>query len=478
MPSLSRRTLLVLGGFGAFSLATDLGCAPAQAATPELSLDFESGSLGAPLTGSGGAHVGKNYAHTGNFGCRLDPSTTGRRCAYLTVDRRGFALKQPYATFIMFFRLVTDPNTTDNYMNLFEIGNTGTSAPKSQFTVFFRDGDLMCDFNWSESMRIDTTPSLGDWHMIQAVVNYGSSTYTAHVSLDGAPAKTLTSADNKKPQSVRALWLHYSRAAVDYIMDVDDIRMVTSTSEPGFLPPPGASAPPAPPPPAVGAVATFRESFEGGASGIAPTSGNTSYDQAIGDRGVSNGTVAAQFASDGLRGRCVRFYNTRVASSTFGFLGKRVGPTKTLYLRRYYKLDRLPPYRTSVLLYKFGGNGNGQLGGTHNGSFAFGGNRQSNRFTLVDNNTNTTVSKAVVPVDRWFRVETKVDFSSGSGLQTVRLFLGSNVNGTVPDETLQARLTGSYTDYVEDGILTNPNVLVNVKIDEAVNASDWPGPAR
>ena len=438
--------------------------------TPELSLDFERGSLGAPLTGSAGASVRGDYAHTGQFGCRLNPATGGGD-AYLTVDRRGFALGQPYATFIMFFRLITAPAAGDAYMNLFEIGNTGTIAPKSQFTVFFRNGELMCDFNYSESMTIGPVPSLGEWHMIQAVVNYGSSTYTAQVSLDGAPTQTLTSADDKKPQKVRALWLHYSSASVDYVMDVDDIRMVTSTSQPGFLPPP------APADTQKGTVASFRESFEGGASGTAPTSGNTSYDQAIGDRGVSNGTVAAAFSSDGLKGRCVRFYNTTVSKSTFGFLGKRVGPTKTLYLRRYYKLDRLPQYRTSVLLYKFGGKGNGELGGTHNGSFAFGGTRQSNRFTLVDNNTNTTLSKAVVPVNEWFRVETSLDFTGGTGVQTARLFLGSNVNGTVPDETLQARLTGTFTDYVEDGIVTNPNVLINVSVDEAVNSASWAGPA-
>lgn len=446
-----------------------LGSAPAWAATPELSLDFETGSLGAPLTGSAGASVGGDYAHTGQFGCRLTPATGGGD-AYLTVDRRGFALGQPYATFIMFFRLITPPNPGDTYMNLFEIGNTGTTAPKSQFTVFFRNNELMCDFNYSESMRIDQVPSLGEWHMIQAVVNYGSSTYTAKVSLDGAPAQTLTSANNKTPQTVRALWVHYPGVAVDYIMDVDDIRMVTSTSEPGFLPPPG-------PPVVPGSPGTsFSESFEGGASDTAPTSRNTSYEQVIGDHGVSNGTVAAAFASDGLRGGCMRFYNTRIASSTFGFLGQRVGPTETLYLRRYYKLDLLPQYRTSVLLYKFGGSGNGQLGGTHNGSFAFGGSSQSHRFTLVDNNANAAVSKAATPINEWFRVETCLDFTSGAGIQTARLFLGANVNGTVPDETLQAPLTGTFTDYVEDGILTNPNVLINVRVDEAVNSSGWAGP--
>jgi hypothetical protein len=184
------------------------------------------------------------------------------------------------------------------------------------------------------------------------------------------------------------------------------------------------------------------------------------------------------FAADGVRGQCAKFYNTSVASSSYGFLGERVNPQPLIYLRRYYKLDVYPAYRTSVLLYKYGGTGNGQLGGTHNGSFAFGGNSQSHKFTLVNNNTNSTQSQSVVPLNQWFRVEANLDFTSGTGLQTVRLFLGSNLNGTTPNETLTAALTGPYTDYIEDGILTNPNTRVNVEIDEAANGADWLGPIQ
>lgn len=107
LSQLSRRSILGLGGFAAFAVTADLGSARAWATTPELSLDFENGSLGAPITGRAGASLSGNYAHTGTLGCRLDPSTTSTGAAYLTVDRSGFALYQPYATFLMFFRLVT-----------------------------------------------------------------------------------------------------------------------------------------------------------------------------------------------------------------------------------------------------------------------------------------------------------------------------------------------------------------------------------
>jgi hypothetical protein len=224
------------------------------------------------------------------------------------------------------------------------------------------------------------------------------------------------------------------------------------------------------------AVAPFTESFERGVVGTLPTPGNTSYDQTIGSQGDGNG-IAVVYDADGVHGHAARFYNTAFPKYAFGFLGKRVGQQRIIYFRRYYKIDVLPVYRTSVLLYKWGGSGNGQLGGTHNGSFAIGGTGQSHRFTLVDNNTNVATSSRTVPVNSWFRAEVKLDFTSGTGVQTVRLFLGSNVQGTTPDETLSAHVAGTYTDYVEDGILTNPNVKVNVRIDEAANGTSWVGPS-
>lgn len=229
--------------------------------------------------------------------------------------------------------------------------------------------------------------------------------------------------------------------------------------------------------PASAATPLFNESFERGAVGTAVTAATTAYDQSIGDRGDGDGTIKVVIDKYGVKGHAGRFYNTSIATTAFGFLGERVGSQQLVYLRRYYYLDARPSYRTSVLLYKFGGSGNGQLGGTHNGSFAFGGTGQANHFVLVNNNTNTTQSAAVVPTGAWFRVEVCLDFRSGTGVQTARLFLGSNWQGRTPSETITGPLTGTSTDYLEDGILTNPNRLINVKLDGSVNGSTWPGPA-
>jgi len=467
---LSRRGFMVMGGLATAATATDLAlAAPASATTPQLVLDFEAGSLGAPLTSYGGASVGSAYAHRGSYGCRLHPTALTNSTAYLEVRKSGFALGRPYATFSMWFRLVTLPSATASYMNLCEIGNTSTATDKSQLTVFFRDDRLVCDFGYGERMDIAPVPVDGGWHQLQAVVHYGATTYTAQVSYDAGPVHTLTSADDKSPQTVSALWIHYPRGAVDYTMDVDDVQLATTTTWPDFLDNSAETTATAP-------AISFAESFGGGTAGTRPTSQNTAYDQSIGDSGDNSGTVAVVFDAGGVRGQCARFSNTRIVSGTFGFLGKRVGQQKRIFLRRYYYVDALPGYRTSVLLYKYGGTGNGQLGGTHNGSFAIGGTGQGHRFTLVNNNRNTTLSQAVVPTRSWFRVETELDFTGTVGVQTARLFLGANRHGTTPDETLTAHLTGPYTDYVEDGILTSPNAMFQVRIDEAANGTGWIGP--
>lgn len=473
--SLSRRSFFVFGGLTAGAIMGIVAAPRAFATNPQLDIDFESGALGDPITHYAGAFVAPEYAYSGSYGCRLDPTATTDGIACLVVDQKGFTLGMPYVTFSMRFRLATLPSVSDKYMNLFEIGTTATTAPKSQFTVFFRNDRLTCDFDWSESLDIAAAPTDSTWHVIQAIVFYGGTTYTAKVSYDGGATKTLVSASDKTAQSVKTLWIHYPRKAVDYTIELDEIQMATSATEPDFLGSPPPQPPPPPPPPATGV--TFSESFEGGAPGTQPTSANTAYDETIGDRGDGNGTVAVSFDSGGVRGQCARFHNTQIARPTFGFLGKRVGPQTTLYLRRYYKLDALPGYRTSVLLYKFGGNGNGQLGGTHNGSLAFGGTGQSHKFALVNNNAVARLSQASVPLNAWFRVEVELDFSSGTGVQTARLFLGANVDGVNADETLSGALTGTYTDYVEDGILTNPNALINVRIDEVANGTDWIGAA-
>lgn len=235
---LSRRGLLVLGGLTTAAAAGGVVgplMRSAAATTPQVNLTFESGVFGPPITTHLGATITTAAAKTGTYGCRLEPVAANNNLASVVVNNTGFALNKPWATFTMSFRCVTVPPVSDTYMNLFEIGNTSTAPVKSQFTVFFRNGRLTCDLNNTETLDIHAAPLAGYWHYIQAKVFFGATTYTAQVRYDGGPTLTLTSANDKTPQSVKVLWIHYPNVTVDYTMDIDNVKMATSDTEPDFL---------------------------------------------------------------------------------------------------------------------------------------------------------------------------------------------------------------------------------------------------
>lgn len=201
----------------------------------QIDFSFDSGSMPSGFSAYRGATVGADYAHDGAYGCRLAPTTATKKLAYLEILNSGFEPDQPWATFAMWFRLVTAPKASDTYMNLFEIGNSlSGGGAKSQFTVYFRRNRLVADFNTSELLDLGPVPATGIWHRIQVKVFFGSTRYTADIRYDGT-THTLVSAKNKTPATVRALWIHYPGTAVDYTMDVDEIRMSTAADEPDFL---------------------------------------------------------------------------------------------------------------------------------------------------------------------------------------------------------------------------------------------------
>lgn len=239
----SRRGVLLFGAATALSGVTGcsgraVGAPPKRSAVEpqQIHVDFESGSLGRPITHHVGAAVSPAFAETGKNGCRLEPLPAKGDLAALVFEQSGFAADKPWATVSISFRLVTLPKSSDTYMNLFEIGNTATRFPKSQFTVYFKHDRLVCDFNTSETMNLSAMPIVGAWHRIDAVVGYGAKMYTADVRFDGGATKKLTSKDNKSVEKVKSLWIHYPTVPVDYTMDIDDIRMMTTSARPQFLP--------------------------------------------------------------------------------------------------------------------------------------------------------------------------------------------------------------------------------------------------
>jgi hypothetical protein len=212
--------------------------------------------------------------------------------------------------------------------------------------------------------------------------------------------------------------------------------------------------------------ASFYEDFSRSPIGTKPDATNTHYDNTIGDVGddASGGVVATTVADTLFGGRCVNFNNPVVQATTFGFLGKHVvTPADGIFvMERFYQLDVAPGFRTSVLLYK-----DSLLGGTHIGSLAFGGTGQSGKFVLVNVDTNSTTSTNAVPLGAWFRVRVTLDTIRHT--QTAELFLGADIFKAKPTEVITASMGSTALGYIEDGIVTNPNVSINVKMTRPRN---------
>lgn len=241
--AIPRRGIILLAGMvGASALAS---CSdshapgpaqrkPAVKAQGQVHLNFENGELGPPISHHVGARVGTDFARRGRYGCRLEPRKSDGGLASLVVSNGGFKAGRPWAALSISFRLVTSPKVTDQYMNLFEIGTTATKRPKSQFTVFFKSDKIFCDFNSSESTEITDLPAIGTWHTMRVVAGFGGKTYRARVKFDDGAVTELVSKDDKTPESVKALWIHYPTVPVDYTMDIDDLIMGTYKKEPGL----------------------------------------------------------------------------------------------------------------------------------------------------------------------------------------------------------------------------------------------------
>ncbi len=196
-------------------------------------MNFEDQGYGI-LNIHSGATIDAAYAYSGTYGCRLVPDiSTG--IASLTSSGGNFPGGKAWVSFSMRFRLVTQPSPSDTYMNLFELGNSVPAAPKSQFTVYFDNNALIADFNAGEVATVAGSLTDANWHKIEARVYFGATTYTAYIRFDGGTVLVHNSANNKTVATAEVLWIHYPNVAVDYTMDVDDVLLTTSNSDPGWL---------------------------------------------------------------------------------------------------------------------------------------------------------------------------------------------------------------------------------------------------
>ncbi|HEU0266791.1 MAG TPA: hypothetical protein VFQ70_04135, partial [Candidatus Saccharimonadaceae bacterium] len=219
---------------GAHEGSTWLQTSPGSALTPSLTSTFEAGNT-SEWSFVQGATVDHPYAYRGLYGCRLAPDSANSNYSSLTWGTSVVPQGHAWATINFRFRYVQKTSPTKTYTSVFEIGNTATQAPKGQFTVYTSGQALVMDFNAADVVTIDPNPTVGVWHLIEARVFFGGSTYVAYVRYDGRLLPVKVSQNTQATVSVSSLWVGYPSTATDQTIDVDDIRLWVGDSDGGFF---------------------------------------------------------------------------------------------------------------------------------------------------------------------------------------------------------------------------------------------------
>lgn len=202
----------------------------ARMPTPHLDVNFDDGTTGG-FNVVQGATVRAGSAYDGANGVRLAPDGSGFATLTYTGEE---GTSHAWAAFRGRFRIVTKTNVANTFTDLIEIGNALTSAPKGQFTVYTNSGDLGIDFNTTDFAVIDPAYGTGTWHLLEAVVFFGATTFTARVRYDGTEY-VHTSANTQTPTTVKDLWVQYPSTVTDQTVDWDKIRFWAGDYDSGYL---------------------------------------------------------------------------------------------------------------------------------------------------------------------------------------------------------------------------------------------------
>lgn len=170
------------------------------------------------------------------------------------------------------------------------------------------------------------------------------------------------------------------------------------------------------------------------------------------------------------RGSLAAAHFHSAAASRWEWTSASLGTLTDAYFRGYFQLDTF-------------GTGNPQLWIARSGStIAFTiriGPSSSQHLQLCDASTNVKSSTQNIPTGTPFRVEAFVDFTNKQ--LTARLFFGSNIEGTTPDETVQTATGLIFNSVVNwNDLFVGPNTagtftLISDAI--AVATTGWIGPS-
>lgn len=265
-------------------------------------------------------------------------------------------------------------------------------------------------------------------------------TVTQSETLTGAATSALTTADN----TMRGI----STAQAGWNVDIDDDKASDTT----WVGPSVVTA----------GAALLREGFEGGAAAAAVTTANSDF-TAVLSGGTGTGTATfdvLNVASGAQSGKLVS-----AAGDTVVLRHDLTALASVYWWREYLTLAALPGVITTLAEAKLAATSaiRGQVQVNTSGTL-----RLRNVTTLV----GTTA--AALAAGQMARVEWSLD--TAAGLQRLRLFVGGNVHGTVPDEEISGALTAGNTfDRLDIGNLT-VGALTSWVDEVATDDTTWLGP--
>lgn len=203
------------------------------------------------------------------------------------------------------------------------------------------------------------------------------------------------------------------------------------------------------------------DSYGTASPGAALTTLNTSADAIV---TANTGTAIAHNSTNPLHGTYARFNSGGTASTAYQ--RDAVANEERVFARFYVRVDAIPSSTMTIWnMY----NGSNSVSGVVIDS--------SGKIHLRNVFASIGSTNYIVSPGSWMRIEVMWDRTNST--QQMRLFKGSNVDGTVPDETLSgvANSTETSATSMRTGIVNGMTNHINDVDDLAYDTRDWIGPA-
>lgn len=204
-----------------------------SAGTPDFSDGFESGNfsnwgfsntVGTTLSTVSGA------AYTGSFGARVEATSTNSVAQFGTGTGK-WAQTNRYGVITLRVKFSSLTDTTTNPILTFS--NVLNNSANFEMWVT-ATGTIKFDLLSSNSLDTGINVALNTWYTIEVRVDYGSTTYSAEVVINGVHQGSVSST-GQTATSVRAASIGNSLTGRVYTMDVDDVKVwVSNTAMPAW----------------------------------------------------------------------------------------------------------------------------------------------------------------------------------------------------------------------------------------------------